>query len=390
MKGPKKDNSQGSELSLFRRKFPLPDFALLLKKPLLDVPLPDDFKVEAEVEHLKNLWESAYPLSNYQYEHLVHAGGSGMVFKVVDENSNAWAMKIVRKRLYELKDSSGEVATSLSPVSESELRALQKLSHPNVVRLKEAIENGRGVVALCTTYVERPLGLDRYLQSTLEKTPSKKGIHAFSPQRLDDACAFLGARFAEIASAVRHMHAQRIYHFDIKPANIMISEASHQAVLTDMGSCIHAESLTTAEQIRVHFTWTYAHPDLTTIISNPQSISGGGLKASAKVNVKDDLAKYDLFALGKTLQEALAIIEREFRARCHASFGFRFLHMVACLLLDGRNSPARNDAERRKAIVEKDGRRFADDIALDYPPELFEAHKITSTSELVERLVSLC
>lgn len=136
----------------------------------------------------------------------------------------------------------------------------------------------------------------------------------------------------------------------------------------------------------MHFTWTYAHPDLTTIISHPQSISGGGLKVSARVGVKDDLAKFDLFALGKTLQEALAIIEREFRARSHASFGFRFLHMIACLLLDGRNTPARNDAERRKQIVEKDGRRFADDIALEYPPELFEVQKIQTTEELVERL----
>lgn len=238
MKTKPQANQEQSEPSLFTRKFERPDFGALLKKPLLDVPLPDDFKADEEKEHLEQLWESVFSLGNYDYKDFVHAGGSGMVFRVQDDNSNVWAMKIVRKRIYELKDLTGEVATALSPVSESELRALQKLSHPNVVRLREAIEDTKGVVAICTTYVEKPLGLDRYLDRTLAKHPDptgKKGIHPFSPHRLDDACAFLAKRFTEIASAVRHMHSQRMYHFDIKPANILISGVTQQAVLTDMG-----------------------------------------------------------------------------------------------------------------------------------------------------------
>jgi HD superfamily phosphohydrolase len=180
------------------------------------------------------------------------------------------------------------------------------------------------------------------------------------------------------------MHELHIYHFDVKPANILVSEKSQGVMLTDMGSCIHADVIK-QDKLRVHFTWTYAHPLLTTIVSHPQSISGGGLKASGEIVVKDHLARFDLFAFGKTIQEALAIIENEFGERCHASYGFRFLHIIACLLLDGFNSPAKAES-RRSQIVKKDGRSFVKDVALDYPPEIFEQNKITSALELTERL----
>src|SRR5262249_39816763 len=145
----------------------------------------------------------------------------------------AWALKVVRKKIYNLDNKSGEVATTLSPVSEAELNALQKLSHPNVVRLREAIENKRGVIAICTTYIDSPQNLDLYLKTTLAKHPDptgKRGIHPFSPQRLDNACTFLAQKCSEIASALNHMHERRVYHFDVKPANILISETTKAAM----------------------------------------------------------------------------------------------------------------------------------------------------------------
>jgi serine/threonine protein kinase len=181
------------------------------------------------------------------------------------------------------------------------------------------------------------------------------------------------------------MHSMDIYHFDVKPANIMISGARGQsAILTDMGSCIHAQHLPEQKQIRVHFTWTYAHPALTTIINEPRGITGGGLRASALIDKSDNFASYDLYAFGRTMQEALAILLNEFGVRCHASYPFRFLHMIACMLLDGFNAPGRDDDEERVHI--HDGRRFVDDVALKYPPALFAMHRIRTTAELVNRL----
>jgi HD superfamily phosphohydrolase len=179
-----------------------------------------------------------------------------------------------------------------------------------------------------------------------------------------------------------------MYNFDVKPNNILIStaEGAHRgAVLTDMGACIHGDIVNSDSQIKVHFTWTYAHPNLTTIVNDPGSIEGGGLKASAQIAPKHGLSRYDLFAFGKTIQELLAQLEEEFRERCYASYGFRFLHLIACLLLDGHNSPAKRES-RWSSIVSTHGKRFVSDVALDYPPVLFETHKITTASELVDRL----
>ncbi len=356
-----------------------PDFAALLAAPLVRDHLPSDFDREIEARHLTDLWGRLPELWNYVFLAFVHAGGSGLVFRVHRKTADTdQALKIVRRKLLSRDGLPQDAARSLSPVSERELRALEKLSHPHVVRLYDAISSEEGVVAIATTYVSDPQPLDGYLRSTLARTPGK-GTHAFSPQRLDHACSFLLERCLEIAEALHHMHGSGIFHLDIKPANILIS-ADRRAVLTDLGACVHEVDLNQTRELRVHFTWTYAHPDLTSMLHQPASISGGGLKASASVAAPHGLARFDLFAFGRTLQEALAILEFEFGERSYVSYGFRYLHLVAALLLDGRNAPS------SQSVIHRDGRRFVSDTALEYPVALFQRHKITTAQELMERL----
>lgn len=362
---------------------PTPSFRELLSKPIVKSALPSGFGIEEEASHLEQLWVSCPKLTRYTFQNFVHAGGSGMVFKVdLKGAASSQALKIVRKRIYNREESGPNAPTALSPVSQRELLALEKINHPNIVRLYDALEDGRGVIGISTTYIDNPMPLDEYLTSTLKKDPDpqrRRGIHPFSPQRLDDACAFILRRCQEMASALAHMHELKIFHFDVKPANILIS-SSNQAVLTDLGACVHAEDLGSGKEIRAQFTWTYAHNNLTSLINDPASISGGGLKATAKVDPSLGLDKYDLFAFGRTIQEALAILEREFGERCYVTYGFRYLHLIASLLLDGHNAPSEDE------VRESNGRRFVNDQAMSYPVELFAAHKITTAAELVERL----
>lgn len=367
-----------------------PDFAALLRNPISKAKLPSDFRIEVEARHLRNLWEQNPGFHPYSFDAFVSAGGSGMVFKVLPPSSRVpVALKVVRSKVYHAISPKPGVATNLSPVSETELRALEQISHPNVVRLSDSIADKKGIIAIATTYVESPENLDDYLNNVLQKEPSRgRGkIRPFSPQRLDNACRFLVEKCTEIASALDHMHSLNIFHFDIKPANVLISSDGplRQTMLTDMGACVHASDLATGAKLRVHFTWTYAHPDLQDIVHDPGSVSGGGLKSSASIEASDRLSRYDLFALGKTIQELLAILQAEFGERCNASYGFRFLHIVACLLLDGKNVPAPADKSGAKITV-KDGRRFVYDTALDYRTNVFEVSKITSTGELLARL----
>jgi serine/threonine protein kinase len=185
-----------------------------------------------------------------------------------------------------------------------------------------------------------------------------------------------------MASALAYMHSEGLFHCDIKSANILISSAPWKAILTDLGSCVSIDKDADRKKttvLRIHFTWTYAHPALRNLEQDVRGISGGGLKVSANVDA-ERLQTYDLFAFGRTIQEALATLVEEFGERCYAAYGFRFLHLIACLLLDGQNAPLK---DRR---ADADGKTFVSDVALDYPTDLFATHKILTAEDLVERL----
>ena len=361
---------------------PPPNFTPLLRKPAIDLPLPSDFDADIEGAHLLALWETVREMRNYDYERFIHAGGSGMVFRVKERGGTTqWAMKVARKKTFEpsAKDGSKD-----SPFSEAEISALQQVSHPNVVTLRDRISSEAGVIALVTTYINDPQPLDEYLRKTFARDPDpekKRGIFSFSPERLDGACRFLVARFSEMASALGHMHSKNLFHCDIKPANILVSPSPWRAILTDLGSCVTLpeDQLKSGAQLRIHFTWTYAHPNLRNLEKDVREISGGGLRVSANVDV-DKLQAYDLFALGRTIQELLAVLVKEFGERCFAAYGFRFLHLIACMLLDGQNAPI------RERVGTSDGHTFVSDAALDYPTDLFERHRISSAEQLLERL----
>lgn len=357
-----------------------PDFSALLRNPIVKEELPPDFSITAEAGHLNTLWNSVPRLRQYLFLDFVHAGGSGMVFRVAaPETRITQALKVARQHLIQAyKESAPHTQKSLSPVSERELLALKILSHPNVVHLEDALDSDVGIVAISTTYVEDPAPVNKYLAVTLDKRP--KGRPSFASERIDHACSFLVERCIEVSSAMATMHSNHIYHFDIKPANILIAR-DHSAVLTDMGACVHARDLGEKEKLRVQFTWTYAHEDLTSIISKPRNITGGGLKATAEVDSGGPLARYDLFAFGRTIQECLATIASEFGDRCFASYGFRFLWLIASLLLDGRNAPAK---DRTKVM---DGKKFVSDVAMGYPVALFGEAKIKTADDLHERLL---
>jgi hypothetical protein len=72
-----------------------PDFRDLLARPLVREPLPGDFIPAEEAEHLVELWNKLRKLHRYRFEAFVHAGGSGMVFKVMRPDlQTPLAMKI--------------------------------------------------------------------------------------------------------------------------------------------------------------------------------------------------------------------------------------------------------------------------------------------------------
>ena len=365
-------------------------FLELLKHPAVtDTPLPSDFDVDVESTHLEDLWKEFPGLQKYEFLEFVHAGGSGMVFKVQEALADTWALKLAREDIYSKfqEDQVRKPEQANAVISEAEVTALQHVNHPNVVKFHEKICTKEGaVVGLVTSYVDRPKPINEFLVSTRlqEEISLAAGSELpFAPEELDEKCAFLIERCMEIASALSHLHSKAIYHCDIKSANILIG-SNERAILTDLGASVTVSSLQESQTYRrINFTWTYAHPELKDLEKDVRSISGGGLKVSVEIEPNSgNLCRYDLFAFGRTIQESLATLLAEFGERCFASYGFRFLHLIGCLLLDGKNTPAK-EHERSSEI---DGRKFVSDLAMEYPVDLFAVHKITSADELVERL----
>ena len=91
---------------------------------------------------------------------------------------------------------------------------MKSISHPNVIKLEEAI--------YCTLDDTISLITPLYDQGTL--------LHLLREKELDNSTIW--RFFIEIGCAVRHLHKRHVIHGDIKPANIFISETG-SAVLAD-------------------------------------------------------------------------------------------------------------------------------------------------------------
>ena len=98
---------------------------------------------------------------------------------------------------------------------EAEMRAVGRLSHPNIVTAHDAREVN-GTAVLVTEYIN---GLD--LGELLQRT---------GPLQIPDACEII----RQVAVALQYTHEQNLVHRDVKPSNVMLSQ-SGEVKLLDLG-----------------------------------------------------------------------------------------------------------------------------------------------------------
>ncbi|XP_005952904.1 probable serine/threonine-protein kinase MARK-A isoform X2 [Haplochromis burtoni] len=100
-----------------------------------------------------------------------------------------------------------------------EINVSLRLSHPNIVRLM-AVARTESCFLLAAEYIHGAT-----LQQVLHTDSCLVKLEG------DDA----GFISLDLSMAVEYIHAQRIIHQDIKPANVMVHHPSKKAVLTDWG-----------------------------------------------------------------------------------------------------------------------------------------------------------
>lgn len=338
---------------------------------------PEAFRADDELRSLANVLSLPAVvelLTGHEIDKFIAAGGSGLILRVLYRPHNVYrVLKVPRVRFLIGDDGSPED-------EDPEVHALGKVMHENIPRLFASVAVGRGRKLLLSEYIDDEKELHLYVQGVCEAATSDPTSEQARAVLLNLAKLFL-----QLARALAYMHdSAGIYHFDVKPANILVSEQRNgtpKAWLIDLGLAKEAALSRQSDPIKVGFTLLYAHP----ILHREQGlkITNQQEKSSRTILPEQLDSRFDLYACGKTLQECLKIVRSYFGQHAHRLYEFEFLHMLACLLLDGHivwTEPT-NDRDPTRIFVE--------DVANGCGRGLFVQHKFQSMAEVVKALERL-
>jgi serine/threonine protein kinase/Tfp pilus assembly protein PilF len=205
------------------------------------------------------------------------AGGFGEVYAARDpDRTDPVAVKILHSTLY----SDPDIRTRFL----SEARALERLSHPNIVHFVEAGEDAAGLY-IVTEYIEG---------ESLRERLSSGGIV------WQDALNIV----IQVANALSDAHSRNVLHRDLKPGNIIL-HPDRGAVLLDFGLVRFTDEKTVTKPGQLMGTWKYM---------SPEQLRG------EKVDRRSDI-----FSLGIVLYELLTGL-RPFTGEYDAAIVYSIMH----------------------------------------------------------------
>ena len=194
---------------------------------------------------------AGYVLNGYRIEKPLSSGGFSIVYLARDEAGTPFAIKEYLPSSLALRAEGVEVniaeESNLSVFRHGlkcffeEGRALAMISHPNVVRVENFFRANE------TCYMVMQYVRGRTLQFHIQRHR-----HEFSE-------AFIRRVFIHLMNGLREVHANKLLHLDIKPANIFIS-MDGRPVLLDFG----AARITLSEEamkLRPMYTAGFAAPE---------------------------------------------------------------------------------------------------------------------------------
>ena len=140
---------------------------------------------------------------------LLGKGGFGEVKKVIHKlTNNARAMKIIKR---------DNVDESFMAALNSEIKILQMLDHPNIVKLYEVYQDPKNIYMI-TEYLEGGELFDMILKS----------------RNFNENIA--AKIMKQVLSAVAYCHSKKIVHRDLKPENLLLaSNDSFEIKVIDFG-----------------------------------------------------------------------------------------------------------------------------------------------------------
>lgn len=217
----------------------------------------------------------------YQILGLIGEGGMSWVHEALDpELGRRVVIKTLRRR-----------ATKNSEASERlrrEARVLAGLSHPDIAKVLELIEEDDQVNVVMPLYQGRPLSacIDAARAQSGDGDPPYPSL-AQPPGDPGDELRNLITFFMRTARAVHAAHDAGVIHRDLKPQNIMVSPDGSPVVLDFGLALVEDDARLTQEGDRLG----------TPLYMAPEQFTGG--EADART---------DIYCLGVTLYEAIALV----------------------------------------------------------------------------------
>lgn len=201
--------------------------------------------------------------SRYSLEKVLGRGGMGIVWLARDERLNRYvALKVLPDEFFYDQAARDDL--------KHETRKSLELTHPNIVRIHDFIEDDKGV-ALSMEFV------DGQNLSELRLQQEKKLLDA-------DA---LAPWLACVCEALHYAHnTAKLVHRDLKPANIMISRRGHVKI-TDFGIACSLHNSLSRVSVRQSSSGTIVY-------MSPEQMMGG---APSPLD--------DIYSIGATIYEAM-------------------------------------------------------------------------------------
>ena len=157
---------------------------------------------------------TGYKIGNYEIHYPLGHGGMATVYLAHDEKFNTQVAIKVLNREYTYND-------NIRKRFISEARNMYRMSHSNIVKVTDLLENGN-LVAFVMELIEG---------ETLKQYLDRKGA-------LNDI--EISTIFQQMLEAVGYVHGQNLVHRDIKPSNFMLNRAG-RLKLMDFGIAKHTD-----------------------------------------------------------------------------------------------------------------------------------------------------
>ncbi|XGW14304.1 hypothetical protein V3C99_000547 [Haemonchus contortus] len=176
--------------------------------------------------------ESYMQLNQYRLMEEIGQGSYGIVkLAYNEEDKNLYALKVLDKikllknfacfRAPPARKSKAPPTTHKNPLQlvQKEIAILKKLSHPNVVKLVEVLDDPN----------------DNYLYMVFEFVERGSILDVPTDKPLDEDSAW--KYFRDTLRGLEYLHYQKIIHRDIKPSNLLLSDSGHVKIADFGVSC---------------------------------------------------------------------------------------------------------------------------------------------------------